>query len=217
MPDFAATRINMVENQVRCNAVTDQGVIAAMSSVPRELFVPEAARGIAYMDEDVRVSGGRYLLQPRTFAKLCQAAEVTSADRVLDVGCATGYSSAVLAQLAGSVVALEEDAELAKAATAALQNLGVANATVVTGPLNEGAAKQGPYDVIFLNGSLPDRPEKLFEQLADGGRLVAVIGASPSGHAHVFVKADGVVGGRIVFDASARPLPGFAVAESFVF
>ena len=100
MPDFAAARINMVENQVRCNGVTDAGVIAAMNRVPREVFVPEAARGIAYMDEEVQVSRGRYLLQPRVFAKLCQAAEVTAVDRVLDVGCATGYSSAVLAALA---------------------------------------------------------------------------------------------------------------------
>ncbi|HEX7774910.1 MAG TPA: protein-L-isoaspartate O-methyltransferase [Parvibaculum sp.] len=217
MPDFAAARINMVENQVRCNAVTDHGVIAAMSAIPRELFVPEEARGIAYMDEDVRVSRGRYLPQPRAFAKLCQAAEVTGADRVLDVGCATGYSSAVLARLAHSVVALEEDAELAKAASAALQAAGAGNVTVVTGPLSEGAAKQGPYDVIFLNGSVPECPARLSEQLADGGRLVAVIGAAPSGHAHVFVKANGVVGGRIVFDASLRPLPGFEIAESFVF
>ncbi len=217
MPDFTAARINMVENQVRCNAVTDHGVIAAMSAIPRELFVPDVARGVAYMDEDVRVSRGRYLLQPRAFAKLCQFAEVTEVDHVLDVGCATGYSTAVLAHLAASVVGLDSDAELARAATALLQDLGVGNASVVTGPPGEGYAAQAPYDVIFFNGSVPERPAKLFDQLAEGGRLVAVIGGQPVGHAHVFVKANGVVGGRIVFDASAHPLPGFEIAESFVF
>jgi protein-L-isoaspartate(D-aspartate) O-methyltransferase len=217
MPDFAAARINMVENQVRCNGVTDAGVIAAMNRVPREVFVPEAARGIAYMDEEVQVSRGRYLLQPRVFAKLCQAAEVTAVDRVLDVGCATGYSSAVLAALAASVVALEADGDLARAASAALAQVGAANVSVVTGALGEGCAKQGAYDVIFVNGSLPEGPTKLFDQLAEGGRLVAVIGGRPVGHAHVFVKANGVVSSRVVFDANVHPLPGFEVAESFVF
>jgi protein-L-isoaspartate(D-aspartate) O-methyltransferase len=217
MPDYSAARANMVENQVRCNGVTDHGVIAAMSTLPRELFVPETVRGIAYMDDDVRVSPGRYLLQPRAFAKLCQFAEVSQADRVLDVGCATGYSSAALAQLAASVVGLEIDPDLAKQATAMLQHLGIANATVVTGALAEGHAKSGPYDLIFLNGAVPERPSKLLDQLAEGGRLVAIIGGQPGGHARVFVKADGVVGGRTVFDANVHSLPGFEIAESFVF
>jgi protein-L-isoaspartate(D-aspartate) O-methyltransferase len=215
MTDFAAARSNMVENQVRCNGVTDQGVIAAMSAVPRERFVPAANQGIAYMDEDLPVGRGRYLLQPRAFAKLAQAAELSPADTVLDVGCATGYSSAALARIVTSVVALEEDAELAAAAKAALSDL--PNVTVVSGPLREGAAKQGPYNVIFLNGMVAAKPTTLFDQLAEGGRLVAVIAGGPVGHAHVFVRAGGTVSGRVVFDAAARPLPGFEVAENFVF
>lgn len=215
MTDFAAARINMVENQVRCNGVTDLGVIAAMSEVARERFTPPANQGIAYMDENLPIGNGRYLLQPRAFAKLCQEAELSAADKVLDVGCATGYSSAILARVAGSVVALEQDPALAAAAASALS--GVANVTVVTGALRDGAPKQGPYNVIFLNGSVPVKPVGLFEQLAEGGRLVGVIGGGPVGHAHVFVRAHGSVSGRVVFDASAYPLPGFEVAESFVF
>lgn len=215
MTDFAAARINMVENQVRCNGVTDQDVIAAVSAVPRERFATPANQGIAYMDEELPVGNGRHLLQPRVFAKLCQAAEVTPDDKVLDVGCATGYSSAVLARLAASVVALEQDAALVAAATAALA--GIPNVTITTGALREGAAKHGPYDVIFLNGSVPEKPTSLFDQLAEGGRLVAVIGGDPVGHAHVFVRAHGTVSGRVVFDATAHPLPGFEIAESFVF
>ncbi len=217
MTDFNAARINMVENQVRCNGVTDLRLIAAMSTVARERFVPEANRGIAYMDEDLAIGNGRHLLQPRVFAKLCQFAEVTATDKVLDVGCATGYSTAVLAQLAASVVGLEEDATLAAAATAALAEAGVPNASVVTGSLREGAAKQGPYEVIFLNGSVPVKPEHLFGQLAEGGRLLVVIGGDPVGHAHLFVRAQGTVSGRVVFDANVRALPGFEIAESFVF
>lgn len=213
MTDFAAARINMVENQVRCNGVTDLGVIAAMSAVARERFTPPANQGIAYMDEDLPVGGGRYLLQPRAFAKLAQAAELSAADKVLDVGCATGYSSAVLARLAGSVVALEENADLASAAASALAGV----ATVVTGKLREGAAGQGPYDVIFINGAVPEKPESLFGQLAEGGRLVAIVGSGPVCQAHVFVRAHGTVSGRVVFDANAHPLPGFEVVENFVF
>jgi protein-L-isoaspartate(D-aspartate) O-methyltransferase len=213
MTDFAAARINMVENQVRCNGVTEYGLIDAMSAVKREQFVPVANQLIAYMDQDIAVGHGRYLLQPRAFAKLVQAAAVADTDKVLDVGCATGYSSAVLVRLAASVVALEENPALAEAATAALTGI----ATVITGPLSDGAAKTGPYDVIFLNGSVPAKPERLCEQLAEGGRLVAIIGNGRIGQARVFVRAAGTVTSRIVFDASAQPLPGFEVAESFVF
>jgi len=215
MTDFAAARLNMVENQVRCNGVTDLGVIAAMSEVARERFAPPANQGIAYMDENLPLGNGRYLLQPRAFAKLCQEAELSAADTVLDVGCATGYSSAVLARIAGSVVALEEDAALAAAAASALS--GLANVRMVTGPLAEGAPKHGPYSVIFLNGSVPAKPEVLCGQLAEGGRLLAVVAGGPVGHAHVFVRAHGTVSGRVVFDATAFPLPGFEVAKSFVF
>mgnify|MGYP003642008810 CR=1 FL=1 len=213
MTDFAAARINMVENQVRCNAVTDHAVIAALSAVARETFTPPANQAVAYMDQDLPVGHGRYLMQARSFAKLCQAAAISSADKVLDVGCATGYSSAVLARVAGEVVALEENPALAEAATASLKGI----ATVVTGPLTEGVPKQGPYDVIFINGLVPAKPEKLCQQLAEGGRLVAIVGDGPVGQAKVYVRAGGTVTSRVVFDTSASPLPGFEIEKSFVF
>lgn len=213
MTDFAAARINMVENQVRCNAVTDFGVIDAMAEVAREDFAPASTRSVAYMDQDLNVGQGRYLMQPRAFAKLCQAAAIAGSDVILDVGCATGYSAAVLARLGAKVVALEENAELAEAAKAKLNGI----ATVVTGPLAKGAADQGPYDVIFVNGAIPAKPDALCDQLAEGGRLVAILGNSAVGQATVFVRANETVTSRVVFDSPAQPLPGFEVAKSFVF
>lgn len=221
MTDFAAARINMVENQVRCNAVTDARLIAAMSAVPRELFVPAERRGVAYMDEDVRLDdgagAGRYLMQPRAFAKLAQLAEVQESDSVLDIGVGTGYSSAVLSRLAKSVVALEVDEALAAAATATLAELGASNVTVVTGRLGDGYAKAAPYDLIFFSGATPAAPENLLSQLKDGGRLVVVTGAGPAAHARIFIRAHGATSSRVAFDAKIHALPGFEVAESFVF
>ncbi|MEN6543142.1 protein-L-isoaspartate O-methyltransferase [Parvibaculum sp.] len=221
MTDFAAARINMVENQVRCNAVTDARLIAAMSAVPREQFVPAERRGVAYMDEDVRLDegqgAGRYLMQPRAFAKLAQLADVQETDHVLDIGAGTGYSSAVLARLAKSVVALEVDEALAAAASANLAEAGASNVTVVTGGLGDGYAKAGPYDVIFLSGATPAAPENLLSQLKDGGRLVVVTGQGPAAHARIFIRAHGAVSSRVAFDAKVHALPGFEVAESFVF
>ena len=213
MTDFAAARLNMVENQVRCNAVTDLGVIAAMTGVAREQYVPPANQGVAYMDQDLSVGHGRYLMQARSFAKLVQAAAIAETDSVLDIGCATGYSTAILARMAARVVAVEENADLAAQATKSLTGI----ATVVTGPLADGAAGQGPYNVIFLNGSVPAKPEKLCAQLAEGGRLVAIVGEGPVGQAKVYVKANGSVTCRTVFDTPAHPLPGFETAKTFVF
>ncbi|MGV8996084.1 MAG: protein-L-isoaspartate O-methyltransferase family protein [Parvibaculaceae bacterium] len=213
MTDFVAARLNMVENQVRCNAVTDLGVIAAMTDVAREQFAPAANQGVAYMDQDLPVGQGRYLMQARSFAKLAQAAAISETDSILDIGCATGYSTAVLARMAARVVAVEENAELAEAATKALAGV----ATVVTGPLAEGAASHGPYNIIFLNGSVPAKPEKLCAQLAEGGRLVAVVGEGLIGQATVYVKASDSVTCRTVFDTPAQPLPGFEIAKTFVF
>ncbi|MBX3447238.1 MAG: protein-L-isoaspartate O-methyltransferase [Parvibaculaceae bacterium] len=220
MTDFAAARLNMVESQVRVNAVTDDRVIAAMSAVPRERFVPVSRQGLAYMDEDIRISDGppaRFLMEPRVFAKLAQLAAITADDLVLDIGCGTGYSTAVLSRLAGTVVALESDENLAAQAGATLSDLGVDNAVVVAGPLSGGHAKQAPYDVIFINGMVSAVPEALQKQLRENGRLVTVVGDGVSGRARLYLKAGGGFGGRDAFDANIRFLPGFEPVESFVF
>src|SRR5262245_22619085 len=174
--DTAHARRTMVDNQVRPHDVTDLRILGALLEVPRERFLDPSYRAIAYLDTEVPISGQsrRALLKPIVFGKLLQAAGIKESERVLDVGCATGYSAAVLARLAANVVALEEDAALARAASANLG--GASNVSVVTGPLAAGWPQGGPYDVILLEGRSEVAPEPLCKQLADGGRLLAVIG-----------------------------------------
>ena len=214
---FAAARANMVDCQVRTSDVTEPSLVAAMRAVPRERFVPEALASLAYMSEAIEVAPGRFLLDPRSFAKLAQLAEIKPTDSVLDVGGTTGYSAAVLSRLAGSVVALEVDPALSARASTLLAEQGVSNAKTVTGALREGYAAAAPYDVIFLNGAVADRPDGLIAQLKPGGRLVGIVTDNGVGKAHIFVKASSGTSSRIAFDSPAAALPGFAAAPSFVF
>jgi protein-L-isoaspartate(D-aspartate) O-methyltransferase len=216
--NYAIVRRNMVESQVKANRVTDPRVIEAVAEVPREVFVPKQLRGIAYIDEDIDLGGGRAIMKPMIFARMLQVAEIGGSDVVLDVGCASGYSSAVLARLASTVVALEADVELAKQAGALLAKLAVDNVAVVSGPLAAGDAAHGPYDVIVVEGAVGRVPDALTDQLADGGRLLAVVvDDSGVGRATVVMRIGGVSSSRIVFDASIAPLPGFACQAGFVF
>jgi protein-L-isoaspartate(D-aspartate) O-methyltransferase len=222
--DFATARANMIESQVRPNGITDDRVIVAMAGVPRELFVPDARRCVAYMDEDIAIkprsalSPARYLMEPMAFARLVQLAALRQTDRVLDIGCGTGYSTAVLAKLAASVTALECDESLAVEAREILKNQAISNAEVVSGPLEEGSPAHGQFDVILINGRVPEVPRTLFRQLAKAGRLVAIVGETAVAKAILYTLADGVVGLRTAFDASVAPLPGFASQKpAFVF
>ncbi len=223
MTDSKAQRLNMVESQVRPSDVTDRRIVRAMMDIPREQFVPGALASIAYMDVDAPVQAGdaqgvgRHLLAPRVLAKLAQEAHIESNMSVLDVGCATGYSTAVIATLARRVIGLESDAALVAAAQKTLAQLAVANASVVQGPLDAGLAGQGPFDVILLNGSVAVTPTTLLEQLKDGGRLVGVLAEGYFGRANVWTRAGRNFDCRTVFDAGAHALPGFAARAEFVF
>ena len=220
MTDFAVARRMMVDGQVRTSDVTDPRILAAMLELERECFLPREQADLAYLDCDVPAGppaekGRRYLLKPMVLAKMVQAARIRATDLVLDVGCAAGYSSAVLARLARSVVSLEEDPSLAARAEANLAQ--VANVTMVRGPLIEGWRARGPYDVIFLNGASEIEPRALLGQLADDGRLIAIIGRAPTGRAMLYRLIAGDVSGWPVFDASAPVLPGFVAVPQFVF
>jgi protein-L-isoaspartate(D-aspartate) O-methyltransferase len=223
MIDYARQRQAMVDSQIRVNDVTDPGILTAMGELPREKFVPAARAALAYIDEDVPLRAtlagkpARYLMEPMILARLVQALSLTASDHVLDVGGASGYSAALLARLAASVVALEEDAEFVPIATRLLASLGAANAKVVSGPLTAGAPKEGPYDAILLQGSVEIVPAALIDSLKDGGRLAAVIGSGRAAKAMLYLRTGKVVGARPVFDAAIPPLPGFSAPREFVF
>ena len=208
MTDHAAARRNMVSGQIRTNRVTDERLIDAMEEIPREHFVPHAKRGIAYVDEDVEIAPGRYLMEPMVLARLVQEANVAAEDVVLDIGCGTGYATAVMSRLAGTVIALDVDGALAAEAERTLSAVGADNAIVVTGPLAEGYASQAPYDVMLLGGAVDHLPQALADQLAEGGRIVGVLReAGGVGQATLWARHRG---------APIQPLPvrGLAPAAS---
>lgn len=217
MNDFATQRINMVDSQVRPSDVTDRRILRAMLAVPRETFVPAQIKATAYMDEHLALGQGRYLLAPRTFAKLVQLLTIGEDDAVLDVACATGYSTAVLATLARTVVALDGNAALAQQAQTALAGLGLTNTMVKTGELTAGAPSEGPFDAILINGCVVDVPDALLDQLKDGGRLAAVRSDGRVGQATVWRRHGTSFDARPAFDAGAPLLPEFEKEPGFVF
>lgn len=217
MTESAVARSHMIDCQLRPNEVNDERIIDAIENVARELFVPKAKRSVAYVDEDLEIGEGRFLMEPMIFARLITAADIQASDLVLDVGCATGYSAAVIAGLADAVVALEENETLAAAAEKKLSEQDVMNVAVVKGALNAGVAKQGPYDVIVIEGAVEEIPAGLVKQLKDGGRLVCVKVEGGVGRAHIVTMEDGVTSARNLFDANVQALPGFQVEKGFVF
>lgn len=215
--DHAAARRNMVESQLRPNKVTDQALLEALASVPRELFVPEALRNVAYVDEDIPLGRGRFLMEPMILARLVQLAAVRPTDTALVVGAGSGYGAAVLSRIAGRVVAVEEDRELAHRATQILKTLGAANVSVVEGRLADGAPRLAPFDAIVFEGSVDHIDPAMPHQLADQGRLVAVVNRRGIGRATLMTRDAGVVSSRVAFDAAVPRLPGFEAAPAFVF
>src|SRR5438105_11237572 len=175
MTVFEVARSHMIESQLRPNKVTDDRVLNAFASIRRELFVPAHLRSVAYIDEDLPLGGGRYLMEPMVAARLLQAAAIARTDTALVVGAGTGYEAALTAMLARNVLALEEDPELARHAHAALVEHAIASVSVVEGPLRKGYRPRSPYDAILLGGAVAEVPPELTAQLADGGRLLAVV------------------------------------------
>lgn len=214
--NFAEARENMVESQVRPNGITDRRITSAMSAVAREEFVEPAQRAVAYAGGELRMAGGRAMTEPMTLARLVQIAVVGEHDKVLHVGCGTGYGTAVLARLAAQVVALEYDTALAGRARELLASC--ANVKVEQGDLTAGNRAGAPFDAIVIEGRVGQVPQALFDQLADGGRLVAVSGPGIASKATLWSKSGGAISSREEFDAALGALPGFAVTKAaFVF
>ena len=221
MSGFSTARQNMVDGQVRPSDVADLRIIDAMLAVPRELFVPQNQRALAYLDLDLDVSEGgsakRFLIQPAVTAKMLQAADIKAADRVLVVGCATGYMAALAANLAAQVTATESDPVLAIKAKDALAQLGLPNVTVCSAKAAEGEPANAPYDVIVLNGATEVVPEGIYRQLKEGGRLVGVFAISQPPRAMIVTRSHGDFGIRALFDAAVQVLPGLERLPAFVF
>lgn len=215
MTDYATRRRMMVDTQVRPSDVTKFPIIDAMLAVPREMFVPDAAREAAYADSNIDLGGGRVVLEPRTLAKMLDALDINGDELVLDVGCGLGYSSAVIARMAQAVVALEEDEPASSEAQSLLAEVGADNVVLHTGALAEGAAEHGPYDVIVVQGGVAELPEALTQQLKDGGRIACLFMQDALGAVRIGYKSDGVVSWRFEFNAAAPVLPGFEKQAAF--
>lgn len=214
MTDYASARRAMVDTQIHPSSVTDGRLLSVLRQVPRELFVPEHRRALAYSDAHHPLGNGRFLPAPATFARLVQLADIAPSDRVLDFACGTGYSTAVLAGLAEKVIGFEPDPILAETATSTLSMLGIDNATVVSGDFR--ARDFNTFNVIMIEGAVDQPPRDLLERLAMGGRLVCLLRQGPVGLATVHMKTTEGVITRSGFNATLPPLspaPAPAVFE----
>jgi protein-L-isoaspartate(D-aspartate) O-methyltransferase len=215
--DYAAARQNMIDSQIRTSKVTDSAVIAALAALPRELFVAESHRKLAYIDRPVPLGAGRRMMEPMYLARLLQVADLQPKAKALVVGAGTGYGAAIISKLAAKVVALESAPELAAKMRANLAGLGIGNVTVVEGDLAAGRPKEAPFDFILIDGAVEILPDALTAQLAEGGMLATVVMKDSIGQGVLIAKADGVLTRREIFDAETDVLPGFTRPQRFVF
>ncbi|CUH14170.1 Protein-L-isoaspartate O-methyltransferase [Jannaschia seosinensis] len=205
----------MVDTQIRPSDVTKFPIIAAMLDIPRENFVPSAQAQVAYMDAPISLGEGRELLEARTFAKMLDALDIRVDDEVLILGGNLGYSAAILARMAASVVMVEEDADMARDAEQALAAIEADNAVVLNQPISKGAPKAAPFDVIVIDGAVEHLPEGLVEQLREGGRIAAIFMERSLGAVRVGQIIDGHLAWRFAFNASAPIVPGFTAPTKF--
>ena len=215
--DFSRMRRNMVDCQIRTSDVTAPDLISAFLEVPREEFVPESLESLSYLDDELPIGRGRYMIAPAALAKLLQAASIQPDDHVLDIGCGAGYSTAILSRLASSLVAVENDPQFVAEASARLSSLGYGNAVVVEGSHAEGLAAEGPYDVIMVCGVMGREPEALLRQLKVGGRLVGVMEEGGAAMARLWFNDDGNVSSRRLFNCRIPAMPGLEQHPEFVF
>ena len=219
MTDFALARRNMIDGQLRPNRVTNAELLTAIGDLPRERFLPDALRSVAYADDDVPLGGGRYLMEPMVLARLIQTLQPKHGDRAMILGAGRGYGAALLARLVKLVTAVESDPALAGAGGQVAKDLGLVNIHWVAGKPEQGAPAAAPYDVVLIEGAVQQVPQAILDQLAEGGRLTAVLSGAPGamGVAQLFVKQGGVTSGRPLFEAGTRLLPGFAPPPRFTF
>jgi len=219
MNDYSAARTNMVEGQIKPNRVTDVRLMERFGEVPRERFVPGPLRATAYVDEDLPIGGGRYMMEPMVLARLLDAADLAPSDIVLTLGAGSGYAAAIMAGLCSTVVGIEPEQALVSRATETLADLQIDNAVIIEGDLSAGYPDQAPFNVIVFEGAIASVPENVLSQLADDGRLVAVVndGRGGLGDASLWLKTSAGVGKRPLFEAGTPHLPGFTPIPTFEF
>jgi protein-L-isoaspartate(D-aspartate) O-methyltransferase len=215
--DYAAARQHMIDSQIRTNKVTDSTVIAALASLPRELFVADSHRKLAYIDRPVPMGAGRRMMEPMYLARLLQVADLQPNAKALVVGAGTGYAAAILSKVVAKVTALESAAELTARARTILAGLGLGNVSVVDGDLFAGRPTEAPFDFILIDGAVQVLPDAVTAQLAEGGTLATIVMRDTIGHGVLVAKADGVLTRREIFDAETDVLPGFTRPQRFVF
>lgn len=207
----------MVDSQVRTSDVTSYSVIEAMAWCPRELFVPDDWRGLAYAETEIPLAEGRAMLAPRALAKMLDTAAITSDELVLEIAPGTGYSTALISRLAATVIAVEPDAALAEESRRMLAELEIFNVVVNEGVAVEGDPKHGPYDVIFINGAVEQVPAALTDQLTEGGRLIAIFLQDGVGQCRTLLRVGDTLAQQITYDIYGPLLPGFERERSFAF
>ena len=218
MSGYEAARANMIERQLQPNKITDERLLNAFASIRRELFVPERLCAIAYSDDDLPLGNGRYLMAPMVAARLLQATEIGRNDNALVVGAGVGYEAALISLLGRTVVALETDPELARQGRAALVEHRIATVNFIEDMQASGNRVRPPYEVVFFAGAVAEIPPTIAAQLAEGGRMAAVIRPdSGPGRATLTTRTGGVLGTRVMFDAATPVLPGFTRKPAFVF
>jgi len=219
MTDFALARRNMIDGQLRPNRVTNAELLTAIGDLPRERFLPDPLRSVAYADDDVPLGGGRYLMEPMVLARLIQALQPQHHDRALVVGAGRGYGAALLARLVKLVAAVESEPALAGPAGQIAKELGLVNIHWIAGKLEQGGPTEAPYDIVLIEGAVQQVPQTILDQMAEGGRLAVVLAGAGGamGVAQLFVKEGGVTSGRPLFEAGTPLLPGFAPPPRFTF
>lgn len=216
--DFATARQNMVESQLRTNRVTEDALLAAMRDVPREEFLPKSKRHLAYIDEDVALGGDRYLTEPLVLGRLIQSCEIAKSDSALIIGAGTGYAAALVGRLAGAVIAIDGDPQKVAEASGNVGFQSCDNVVIIEAPLSDGLAKEGPFDVVIIDGAVEKTPQALLDQLAEGGRLAVVEKPSSGvGSVVLYVKSGDVIGRRALEDAATPYLSGFEPKPAFSF
>lgn len=215
--DYNTARKNMIESQLRTNKVVDEALLSSMAQAPRERFLPDELRAVAYVDEDLQLTADRCLLEPMVLARLLQALELTSGDAVLDIASGTGYAAAVMARLAGAVFAQESDEGLQGKAATLFGELALDNIVPVDGDLGDGCAEHAPYNAILIEGAVDAVPAGILDQLAEGGRLVTIVMEKGIGRATLFRRVGGHMSRRVIFDAHAPLLKDFRKPAEFKF